>query len=93
MQISQNQYNKLPEHLKQNFRGGNIHPTLKAIKLMSYLCKLITPVNGVILDPFMGSGSTGVSAVKEGFGFIGIELDPEYFEIAKARIENVNILL
>jgi len=72
---------------------SNFHPTVKAIKLMTYLCKLITPVNGTILDPFMGSGSTGVAAVTEGFGFIGIELDPEYFQIAKARIENVNVLL
>jgi len=72
--------------------NANFHPTVKAIKLMSYLCNLITPPKGIILDPFMGSGSTGVSAVTEGFHFIGIELDKDYFEIAKARIENAKLL-
>jgi len=64
----------------------NHHPTVKPIALMRYLCRLITPRGGVILDPYMGSGSTGIAAKKEGFHFIGIELDEEYFEIAKARI-------
>ena len=53
---------------------------------MRYLCRLITPPGGVILDPFMGSGSTGKGAVLEGFSFIGIEREPEYFAIAQARI-------
>ena len=53
---------------------------------MRYLCRLITPPGGTILDPFMGSGSTGVAALAEGFDFIGIERDPEYYNIAKARI-------
>lgn len=66
----------------------NNHPTVKPIKLMTYLVRLITPPNGVCMDPFMGSGSTGVAAVKEGFGFIGIEREPAYFEICKARIES-----
>ena len=65
----------------------NIHPTVKPTDLMRYLCRLITPTGGVILDPFMGSGSTGKAALLEGFSFIGCELSPEYFEIAKARIE------
>lgn len=72
----------------------NIHPTVKPIDLMQYLCRLITPPNGVVLDPFMGSGSTGIGAVKEGFNFIGIEREKEYFEIAKARIRywsNINL--
>lgn len=64
----------------------NHHPTVKPIKLMEYLCKLITPPNGTILDPFMGSGSTGVSAKNLGFKFVGIERDEQYFEIAKKRI-------
>ena len=55
---------------------------------MQYLCKLVTPPNGVILDPFMGSGSTGCAAVKEGFNFIGFDLSPEYVKIAEARIAN-----
>jgi hypothetical protein len=65
----------------------NIHPTIKPTTLMRYLCKLVTPPNGIILDPFMGSGSTGKAAILEGFDFIGIELQEDYFEIAKARIE------
>lgn len=68
---------------------GNTHPTVKPIKLMEYLIKLITPPNGIVLDPFMGSGSTGVAAKRLGFGFVGVELSPEYFEIAKQRIEGV----
>jgi site-specific DNA-methyltransferase (adenine-specific) len=65
----------------------NIHPTVKPIDLMRYLCRLITPPKGTVLDPFMGSGSTGIGAIKEGFDFIGIEREEEYFEIAKTRIE------
>ena len=64
----------------------NFHPTVKPTELMRYLCRLITPINGIVLDPFMGSGSTGKGAILEGFDFIGMELDPEYVEIAKARI-------
>jgi DNA modification methylase len=66
---------------------SNIHPTVKPLKLMQYLTKLITPPGGVVLDPFMGSGSTGVACLKENFRFIGIEKSEEYFEIAKARLE------
>ena len=67
----------------------NIHPTVKPQSLMQYLCKLITPPDGIILDPFMGSGSTGKGAKLEGFGFIGIELDQDYFNIAEARINTL----
>ena len=65
----------------------NNHPTVKPTALMAYLCKLITPPDGVVLDPYMGSGSTGKAAVREGFSFIGCELDPDYFQIATARVE------
>lgn len=65
----------------------NNHPTVKPKKLMTYLCRLITPHNGTILDPFMGSGSTGIAAKLEGFNFIGIEKEKEYFEIADKRIK------
>jgi site-specific DNA-methyltransferase (adenine-specific) len=65
----------------------NSHPTVKPTDLMRYLCRLVTPPGGVVLDPFMGSGSTGKAAMIEGFQFIGCEMSPEYFEIAKARIE------
>jgi len=66
--------------------SANNHPTVKPIALMKYLCKLITPTKGICLDPFMGSGSTGVACKEEGFGFIGIERDLDYFKIAEARI-------
>jgi DNA modification methylase len=66
----------------------NNHPTIKPITLMSYLCRLITPEGGVVLDPFMGSGSTGIAAKLEGFDFIGMEMDEDYVKIASARIEN-----
>ena len=68
--------------------GGarNYHPTVKPIALMRYLCRLITPPGGVVLDPFTGSGTTGMAALAEGLSFIGIEREAEYFEIAKARI-------
>ncbi|MDW5499756.1 site-specific DNA-methyltransferase [Pseudomonas lundensis] len=68
--------------------GGarNNHPTVKPVELMRYLCRLITPVGGVVLDPFMGSGSTGKAALLEGFGFIGVELDPDHLTTAAARI-------
>jgi site-specific DNA-methyltransferase (adenine-specific) len=64
----------------------NNHPTVKPLALMRYLCRLVTPPGGVVLDPFTGSGSTGVAAMREGFGFIGIELKPEYASIANARL-------
>lgn len=73
---------------KKDRGEGNNHPTVKPTELMRYLCKLITPPKGVVLDPFMGSGSTGKAAKMEDFGFIGIEIDANYFEIAKNRIES-----
>lgn len=69
-------------------RARNHHPTVKPISLMRYLCRLITPPGGIILDPFMGSGTTGAAAMLEGFNFIGIEREPEYIEIARRRIEH-----
>lgn len=66
----------------------NFHPTVKPCNLMRYLCKLITPPAGIVLDPFTGSGSTGKAAVLEGFDFIGCELSEEYAKIAKGRIAN-----
>lgn len=67
-------------------RRKNIHPTVKPVELMRYLCRLITPDGGIVLDPFMGSGSTGKAAVLDGYRFIGIEKEPQYIEIARARI-------
>ena len=66
----------------------NSHPTVKPTDLMRYLCRLVTQPGGIVLDPFMGSGSTGKAAKREGFDFIGIERDEAYFEIAKKRIDN-----
>ena len=65
----------------------NTHPTVKPVKLMTYLAKLITPPGGKVLDPFMGSGSTGMACAMEGFDFVGIDMDEDYVEISKARIE------
>lgn len=66
---------------------GNNHPTVKPTELMRYLCRLVTQPGGVLLDPFMGSGSTGKAAMLEGFDFIGIEKDKDYFKIAKSRLQ------
>jgi hypothetical protein len=71
---------------KRDRDEGNNHPTVKPTDLMRYLCRLVTPPGGTVLDPFMGSGSTGKAAMLEGFDFIGIERDPEYVKIAEARI-------
>jgi site-specific DNA-methyltransferase (adenine-specific) len=66
----------------------NTHPCVKPVDLMRYLCRLITPPCGLILDPFMGSGSTGIAAYLEGFNFIGIEREEEYYNIAQQRLEH-----
>ncbi len=71
---------------KKDRQEGNTHPTVKPSDLMRYLCRLITPPGGTVLDPFMGSGSTGKAALVEGFQFIGIEQEPEYYAIACSRI-------
>ena len=67
-------------------QSRNHHPTVKPTALMRYLCRLVTQPDGIVLDPFMGSGSTGKAALLEGFQFVGIERDPEYFKIATSRI-------
>ncbi len=75
-----------PKASKRERGEGNIHPTVKPVDLMRYLCRLVTPPSGIVLDPFMGSGSTGMACELEGFDFIGIEREPEYLEIATQRI-------
>jgi hypothetical protein len=70
----------------------NVHPTVKPTGLMRYLCRLVTPPGGIVLDPFMGSGSTGKAAILEGFRFIGIERETEYLAIAEARISHASNL-
>lgn len=73
-------------------RNGNHHPTVKPTDLMRYLCRLVTPPGGVVLDPFMGSGSTGKAAVLEGLQFVGIEREAEYLAIARDRISYAEAL-
>lgn len=69
-------------------KRANSHPTVKPVKLMQYLVRLVTPPNGVVLDPFCGSGTTGIACKLEGFQFVGMEQDAEYCKIAEARIMN-----
>jgi len=66
----------------------NIHPTVKPIKLMEYLITLITPPEGIVLDPFTGSGTTPIAAVNKGFSYVGFEMNEEYCRIAEARIKD-----
>jgi len=75
------------EGLESDGARANTHPTVKPTNLMRYLCRLITPPGGLVLDPFSGSGSTGKAAILEGFEFIGFELDADYTNIANARID------
>ena len=77
-----------PEIIDYQTPKKNHHPTVKPTALMEYLIKLVTPVNGTVMDPFMGSGSTGKASVRNGFDFIGIEREEEYMRIAEARIKN-----
>lgn len=78
---------------KSDREDGNNHPTVKPTELMKYLCRLITPPNGIVLDPFMGSGSTGKAALQEGFKFVGIEMNKEYYEIAQNRLSSLDNFL
>ena len=91
-----------PNHLEKSLNGEsgnpygrwkplkNIHPTVKPIKLMQYLVRMITPPNGIVLDPYAGSGTTGIACKIDDFQFVGIELSVEYTEIANARIQSFN---
>jgi len=74
--------------IKPAIKHGNSHPTVKPTSLMQYLCKLVTPKDGIILDPFCGSGSTGKAAILEGFNFVGIEKEADYAAIASKRCEH-----
>jgi len=89
MQISKEQYDKLPERLKGYFYEGNFHCTVKSLSLMQYLVKLISREGQTVLDPFTGSGTTGMACKKMGRGFIGIEREAGYCEIAEKRIKSV----
>ena len=77
-----------PERAKRPFYPQkNTHPTVKPTDLMHYLIRMVTPAGGTVLDPFMGSGSTGKAAIRNGYNFIGIEMEEDSFNVAKARIE------
>jgi site-specific DNA-methyltransferase (adenine-specific) len=76
------------EEDKFNTKHKNNHPTVKPIALMQYLIKLITPPDGIVMDPFIGSGTTAIAAYKEHKRFIGFEKEQEYFNIAEARIKH-----
>jgi site-specific DNA-methyltransferase (adenine-specific) len=80
-----------PKANKKDREEGNNHPTVKPTDLMAYLVRLVTPPGGTVLDPFMGSGSTGKAAVGLGFDFVGIERDPAYFEIARERVRRAEV--
>ena len=86
-------WNKAGKWTNDTTPAKNDHPTVKPQELMKYLCRLITPKGGTVLDPFMGSGSTGMAAKDEGFEFIGIEREKEYFEIAEKRIQAASPLM
>ena len=76
-----------PKANKRDREENNNHPTVKPTDLMRYLCRLVTPKDGFVLDPYMGSGSTGKAAILEGFNFIGIELSEDYYNIAERRLD------
>ncbi len=76
-----------PKASRKDRGKGNTHPTVKSTKLCEWLIRLITPQGGIVLDPFMGSGSIGVASVRQGYGFVGIEKEVEYMKIAKRRID------
>jgi DNA modification methylase len=80
-----------PRDRSEGLESGerNPHPCVKPTELMAHLCRLVTPPNGLVLDPFMGSGSTGKAAILEGFRFLGMDLDPHHVDIAHRRIEHV----
>jgi site-specific DNA-methyltransferase (adenine-specific) len=83
-----------PDIEYEKWMAGNmketIHPAEKPVALLSRLCRLVTPPGGTVLDPFCGSGSTGKAAIAEGFNFIGIEMNAEYADIARARITDAS---
>ena len=80
-----------PKASKKEKGKENTHPTVKPIELMKYLVKLVAPKGALVLDPFMGSGTTGVAALEIGRRFLGIEKEPEYFKIAENRLANANL--
>ena len=89
VQLTKEQYNKLPPHLQSYFTYGCSHPTVKPIRLFSYLITLGSRDGDLVLDPFLGSGTTGIACKLLDRDFIGCEINKEYFEIAQKRIESI----
>ncbi len=88
MIISAEKYNKLPEEYKKYFEEfRNKHPTIKPLSLIQYLIKLVSRKNSIVLDPFLGSGTTAIACLKLNRNFIGIEKEEEYVKIANTRIK------
>ena len=79
-----------PKATKKERGEDNTHPTVKPLALMRWLVRLVTPPEGIVLDPFCGSGSTLIAAAEEGFSFIGVDVSPEYCELAKKRLQGRN---
>ena len=79
-----------PKANKKERGEDNTHPTVKPLALMRWLVRLVTPPNGIVLDPFCGSGSTLIAATEEGFGFIGVDVSPEYCKLAQKRLQGRN---
>lgn len=86
MQISKEQYNKLPKRLQECFSCGNIHPTTKNLKLMAYLVVLGSREGDIVLDPYIGSGTTGLACKLLNRNYIGFENNADYYKIAQARL-------
>ena len=82
-----NHYEAAAEAAKAEGKLLNTHPTVKPTDLMHYLIRMVTPAGGIVLDPFMGSGSTGKAAIRHGYDFIGIEMEQQSYDVAKARID------
>ena len=82
-----NRYDELTKQQKAEGKLVNTHPTVKPTDLMHYLIRMVTPPGGIVLDPFTGSGSTGKAAIRHGYDFIGIEMEQESYDVAKARIQ------
>lgn len=89
MNISLEQLNQLPPELQEHFEPlRNKHLCVKSFKLMKYFINLVCPPKGVVLDMFGGSGSTGIAALEDGFSFIGIEKEKEFYDLSQARLTN-----
>lgn len=84
--VSQGARPRDTEHADWQARNGNHHPTVKPVALMRWLCRLVTPPGGTVLDPYCGSGSTGVACAADGFRFVGVDHDPSYLQIAERRL-------